>query len=258
MPDFVILGSGSKANAYFFRHQDWGFLIDNGFSLREILRRLESVNIDPSIIKLIFLTHTHSDHFRGIKSFSSRFQVPVVHHHQLFPKEGLFHRHIRIKANKPYDFKGMIIQGFPIFHDADFPLNYHFTANNQVFTLITDTGQVNRAMMKMAAASDFLFLESNYCPQMLANGTYPTFVKDRIASGHGHLSNKQTLQILNILGKMPNKLKKIFLCHLSENNNQPELVEQILAERNCPSLSLRICLRNELVCEYIDNININN
>jgi phosphoribosyl 1,2-cyclic phosphodiesterase len=248
---YAVLGSGSSANSYIFEYKGFAFIVDNGFSCRKVIERAEAAGFKTENVKYIFLTHSHDDHFRGIELLSRRLKAPVVVHRKLDLNRKIkkhFYKRRDIEPGKSYTEGDFRFRAFLTSHDADYALSYHFQLGPAVFTIITDTGCVSREMLILAAGSDILFLEANYCEKMLANGPYPAFLKKRIASELGHLSNTAAAVFLNDAGSMENsRLKKVFFCHLSDTNNSPAVLEQEMRRRLKWAGPWVICPKGEFI-----------
>jgi phosphoribosyl 1,2-cyclic phosphodiesterase len=248
---YTILGSGSKANSYYFRHNDFAFVIDNGFTLKHWRQRFFKVQEDEGLIQFIFLTHAHSDHLRGIEALSRSLNVPVVTHKgmnidKIFKKDGV--SALDVDWLKTYEFGPLSFFPFPLHHDALLALSYHFRLGGKRFTLLTDSGHTDRRMFNLAKRSQILFLESNYCPEMLANGPYPRYLKKRIAGQMGHLSNHQARDFLLQLAEDPEcQLEKVYLVHLSETNNHSQVVAKTMQGLENAPFQITICPKNALV-----------
>ena len=232
MVRYAVLGSGSSANAYIFEYKGFSFLIDNGFSAKEVLRRAVKLGFDPDNIKYLILTHTHGDHLKGIEVLSRKLNVPVVRHHEidLFSHcRGELAGQIDAVPGEKLSLGPLLLHPFHTSHDAPFSLSFAFELGDRRFCLITDTGVITAEMYKFAVHSDILFLEANYCPEMLKNGPYPGYLKKRIASEQGHLSNFDALEFLNhIQNAKQSRLAEVYFCHLSGTNNEPEQLEETL------------------------------
>lgn len=250
---FAILGSGSAANGFIFENGDFSILIDNGYSLSEFRRRMKILGFDESRLSFIFLTHHHSDHFKGVEALSSALGIPVVTHGSMplekhCRKQGL--SRLDIFPGRDYSFDKLQFRCFETSHDAQSSIGFHFTLGEEVFTIITDTGAISKEMESCALQSDYLFLESNYSPEMLHNGPYPAFLKKRILSDRGHLSNLDAAVFMTKLSESENpRLKKIFLCHLSEKNNSVERVKEEVGRIYSGSIPYKVCQRNDCLSQ---------
>lgn len=249
---YAIVGSGSKANAYIFETADFSFVIDNGFTLKEFKKRLADNGFHYSRVQGVWLTHNHGDHIRGLEALLVDRKVPVLHHHQTNLKGFLRHPSITgipVAPGKSSRFGQADFYPFPLYHDAPHALGYHFKVGGVTFTLITDTGRTDDLMLKLAARSQVLFLEANYCPDLLETGPYPRILKNRVASDTGHLSNHQAIQFLNKLHDMPEgtRLEQVYLVHLSENNNTVETVQNHVQEHLRWRGRLEVCPRYEFI-----------
>jgi phosphoribosyl 1,2-cyclic phosphodiesterase len=246
---FAVLGSGSSANGFIFEYGEFSFLVDNGYSLAEFRRRMKTLQFRERHLAFIFLTHLHSDHFKGVEPLSRALNIPVVTHERMpveqsLKQEGL-HR-LDICTGKEYAFRSLRFRAFDTFHDAPNSIGFHFHLGGTSFTLITDTGCLSEEMEQLASDSDYLFLESNYSPDLLHRGAYPQFLKNRILSDRGHLSNLDAATFMVRLAEKPaSRLKKIFLCHLSEKNNTVEKVKEEVGRIYDGAIPYSICPRND-------------
>jgi len=254
---WAILGSGSQANCYFFQTDTEALVIDNGFPLRTFHKRATKAGLDHRLVKTVFLTHTHGDHVRGLENLLETTKALLVHRRDLRldtilrrVKEPAF---LPVDAQTSYQIGSVDLYPFDLSHDAPRSTGYHFKVGGTRFTLITDTGKTDETMLRVAARSEVLFLEANYCPLLLAAGPYPPVLRQRVAGEKGHLSNHQTVAFLNALadqraaGTGALNLRQIYLVHLSENNNTPQRVAEVLASECRWPGPIRICHRGELV-----------
>jgi len=248
---YAVLGSGSSANSYIFELDGFSFILDNGFSARELNRRMKELSFKPENLEFIFLSHIHSDHLKGVETLSRERQIPVVIHEKLnineYTKNEVFHK-LSVSPMQKYNYKKMGFIPFSTSHDAPSSLSYYFELGGKKITVITDTGVVDENMYRFALQSDILFLESNYSEDMLETGNYPWFLKKRISSDVGHLSNYQTADFLQKLQLNPAcSIKQIYLCHLSKNNNSVSVVDREIQTIYTGHTPYRICDRGELV-----------
>ena len=239
MLKFISFGSGSSGNCYYFSAGSEGLLIDAGIGIRTLKKYLHDYNIKLDEIKRILITHDHADHIKAVGVLSTDYNMHVyatkeVHNgimrnycvHKKIPASNtkVIEKNVRIKVG---DF---FVTPFTVPHDSSDNVGYCIESEGIVFCLMTDAGHVTDEMKKYISMSDYLVLEANYDEEMLRVGNYPQYLTERIASDRGHLSNKDCGEAL--ANNATEKLKKVWLCHLSEENNHPVLaqktVEQVL------------------------------
>ncbi len=247
---FAVLGSGSSANSYIFEDKDFSFLIDNGFSVKELSLRAKELNFDLGKLHFILITHTHDDHVRGAGTLSRKLKIPVVMHKRI-PRKTTDrinpHELLGILPDKTYNYGSLEFIPFTTSHDAPHPVGYHFSIGNKRFTLLTDTGVVPEKAKEHVKNSDVVFLESNYDAVMLEKGPYPVYLKKRIASSRGHLSNTAAMDFINELGGKEGP-SLIYLCHLSAANNSVEKVRgEIEARVLKNNRRIVICGKGEMI-----------
>lgn len=245
---YGVIGSGSKANSYIFSYNDFSIVIDNGFSLRQFKLRAAELGFDLDHIKFIFLTHSHSDHVKGVERLSSAYDIPVVVHQRITGQSFLkgCKNLLHIIEEKEYVLEDFSFLPFKTYHDAAHSLGYHFTLGDHTVTIITDTGKTSEKMEELAARSDILFVEANYCDQALADGPYPYFLKQRISSVKGHLSNRAAIEFVNNVTSAPDsQIRKVHFCHMSENNNSNEILQRDIDECLTWNGEYVICGHNE-------------
>jgi phosphoribosyl 1,2-cyclic phosphodiesterase len=236
---YAVLGSGSSGNSYIFEHDGFSFLIDAGFSGKELVRRIGDLGFDEKTVRCIFLTHDHKDHTKGAGVLSRKLNIPIVY-------KGKFSKRVMERMN------GLKIEAFPTSHDSPGSVSYSFSLGGKRTTLITDTGKVSQEMLSHASESDLLFLEANYNEEMLTSGPYPYFLKKRILSEEGHLSNRDAISFLNSLGDgfpKDGNLKKVYFCHLSGTNNSPGKLEEDLGMHCTWRGNWAICPKGKPVAE---------
>ncbi len=249
---FSVLGSGSDANAYCIADNRHALLIDNGFSCRELISRLDAADIDPKSLLAVLVTHDHHDHIRGVKTLSRKLGIPVCLSQVLAEKDPwdrMFPDPVICVPGKPLHFGPFCVTPFSTFHDSEGSLGYSAVWGEKRLTIITDTGRTDEVMAETARQSDVLFLEANYCPDMLENGSYPEFLKRRISSASGHLSNHDACTFLKHLDR---KTRRVYLCHLSASNNTPGRVLETLETAGISSnAQYVVCSRGEMYCGEI-------
>ncbi len=245
---YAVLGSGSSANAYIFENGAFSFLIDNGFSMKEVMNRAKAFRFDIRKLKFIMLTHTHQDHCRGVGRLSRKLKIPVVMHQDLSRSEAdkisPFSR-LDVVPGKEYSFDTLTFVPFLTSHDAPYSIGFYFAIGGTRFTLLTDTGVIPEDAGSFIMRSDVLFLETNYDEDMLANGPYPPYLKKRIASREGHLSNESALTFLESLDKTKGP-STVYLCHLSDTNNSVKILEEMVKNSHAQKTrKIIICHKGE-------------
>ena len=225
------LNSGSNANCYYIGNKNEAVLIDAGLSCRETDKRMKRLGLDITLVKAVFISHEHADHIAGLPVLSKKYRLPVyitqstMRNCNFVIEEGLTFSFLR---NKPVTIGELSIMPFTKSHDANDPHSF-IVSNNKVHVgVITDIGYACRHVIKHFKLCDAVFLESNYCEQLLENGSYPLHLKKRISSKKGHLSNDQALELF--LNHKPENLQLLILSHLSQNNNQPEIVNKLFTQ----------------------------
>ncbi|KQM78111.1 MBL fold metallo-hydrolase [Pedobacter sp. Leaf216] len=225
---FTSINSGSNGNCYYVGNDNKAVLIDVGLTCKEVEKRMDRLGLSIHKIKAIFISHEHSDHIKGLAVFAKKYHLPVyistatLKSSRLILNENNTHplnhlQHIQIG--------GLKISAFSKFHDAADPYSFTVECNDVRVGIFTDIGSVCDRLITHFKNCHAAFLEANYDTQMLQNGSYPYFLKRRIMSGHGHLSNEQALELFTN-HKAP-YLSHLLLSHLSKDNNDPELVEKL-------------------------------
>ncbi len=223
----VSLNSGSNGNCYYVGNADDAVLIDVGISGSQLVKRMKAIGLSMQKVKAIFISHEHSDHINGAPSVASRFKLPVYISHKTASRRprALAPHAIPIQTDTPVTIGSLQVVPFLKKHDAADPYSFVVHANNTTVGVFTDLGEVCKPLKHYYSQCDAAFLEANYDPEMLENGSYPQALKNRIRGGHGHLSNQQALELF-INHSSPN-LSLLVLAHLSKENNRPELVEAL-------------------------------
>jgi len=224
MIEICALASGSNGNCYYIGNKEEALLIDAGLSFKQILKRMAMREFDPKKIKAIFITHEHGDHIRGARITGKKLDVPVYMSRGTFTASyGTWKpiSYIPVVNNVPVEVGSFRI--FPVLknHDAAEPTSFRIEYRSFSIGVFTDIGLPCDNVRNHLRQCHALFLETNYDRQMLLSGAYPYYLKVRIDSEVGHLSNIQAFELLR--DNAHPKLKCVFLCHLSAENNRPEL-----------------------------------
>src|SRR4030095_6600139 len=225
------LNSGSNANSYYIGNKNEAVLIDAGLSCRETGKRMKRLGLDITLVKAIFISHEHADHIAGLPVLSKKYKVPVyITQNTLHNCNFEIDKHLTFSFihSKPVLIGELLITPFIKSHDANDPHSFIVSNNREHVGVITDIGYACKHVIKHFKLCDAVFLESNYCEQMLENGSYPLHLKKRISSRKGHLSNDQALELF--LKHKPENLQLLILSHLSQNNNHPEIVNKLFTQ----------------------------
>lgn len=223
-----ILASGSAGNCIALTIEKSTILIDAGIAKTKIEQRLLEVGIMPNNIAAIFVTHAHKDHCKGLP-LANKYNIPVYAGEDEWKSLEGVHEGLKGHLKGGYACGvGFAFQvtAFDTHHDAHQPLGYVIEDlfSNQKCAVCLDTGKVDEDMFEAMKGSDIYIIESNHEPRMVEASDYPNSVKARIVSHIGHLSNAQTAAALSQLIQ-GDKEERIYLTHLSSNNNMPALAE---------------------------------
>lgn len=218
--EISVLASGSNGNSCLVEDKGTSLLIDAGKSCKETESRLNSLGKSLENADAVILTHSHIDHSQSVGVISRRYNLPVYMTNQVFEESrGLGELELKqFSLNRAFRAKGLTVKPVQTSHDVS---SCGFIIGK--FGLFTDTGIVTRQMEASIGKLKGVLLESNYDIDMLINGRYPYFLKQRIMSDTGHLSNIHASQLIEQKGK---KLDWVLLGHLSANNNTPEAVKK--------------------------------
>ncbi|MFC4766573.1 MBL fold metallo-hydrolase [Effusibacillus consociatus] len=238
---FSVLASGSSGNAVYVETDKTRILIDAGVACKHIEAAMAEISVSLEDLDAILVTHEHSDHIKGIgvvarkviserrKKEYDRLEVPI------YATEGSWHdlhglmkdyceasRKV-IAVGDQLEFEDLLIEPFPLSHDAREPVGYIFYHGSNKLTLATDLGYMSSRVKETVADSDAYILESNHDVNMLRVGPYPWYLKKRILSDKGHLSNEAAGEAL--IDIMSERTQDVLLAHLSQENNYPDLAE---------------------------------
>lgn len=245
----VVLASGSKGNAVYVEIDGTKILIDAGISATRIKKRLAEEQVDVSSLDGILVTHEHRDHIAGLATLSKWYHLPIfsrlatIEHmscRRQIPDE-CFH-----PIEGAFRLGGLTIDPFKIPHDAADPVGYRVMGSSNC-TLATDLGFVTSSVQAAIEGADILILEANHDPEVLKHGDYPWPLKRRILSNRGHLANADAAWALVRMKKRP---QHVFLAHLSEKNNTPQLAADTVGSilsRQGVSLALTLAAQDEPV-----------
>ena len=223
MSKFCSLVSGSSGNALYLEHKNTKILIDCGISCARICAALKEIEVDPSEIDAVVITHEHSDHVSGVRVFTNKFGIKAYSSVGTLEKIDCFCSE-QARAGNAFEIGDILVKPFDIPHDAAMPFGYSFVLGNKRLSIATDMGKIDLEVAKNIRGSDIVFLEANHDIEMLVNGPYPYYLKERIRGREGHLSNDQCASLAVSLARTGTK--KFILGHLSNTNNTPEIARK--------------------------------
>ena len=246
----TALGSGSGGNSFVVHSAEGNILIDAGFSRKELIRRMLEVDVDPSSIQAVLLSHEHDDHLKGCRVFCDQFKIPLCISFETWnylrhQKKGKLPANIhQFAAGDKFELAGMNILPFTVQHDAIDPVGFVITSKDKQIGFASDLGAVNALAKLRLSNCDILILESNYDLDMLRRSDRQIHLKKRIAGPHGHLNNLDAIESLNDL--LTERTKVLMLVHASSECNDYELVRTLAHEQ------LEKMQRNDIVMKVIE------
>ena len=221
---FSVLASGSGGNACYVETAQSRIMIDAGLSRRELLRRLELIEVDPKTLDALIITHEHTDHVKGAGPLARLLDIPVYINSPTLKKSekmiGKISKPIAFHTGQSISINDLVIETFTKCHDAEDPTGLIICSNGVRLGLITDLGKSTRLVEDRLKNCHSVIMEFNYDPSMLEEGPYPLYLKKRIKGPEGHLSNQQAAELLGAVAH--DDLQRVVLAHLSETNNKNE------------------------------------
>ncbi len=237
---FTSLASGSKGNCLLVEAGGTRVLVDCGLSLRETERRLARRGVEPDALRAILVTHEHDDHAGGVYALAAAYGLEVV------LTRGTLHAqrgadpageakavahgvNLRlIDGREPFAIDDLEVRPFTVPHDAREPVQFVLSDGVQRLGVLTDLGASTAHVVDMLSGCEALVLECNHARDLLWNGGYPRWLKERIGGPLGHLDNEAAGALLAALDR--SRLKHVIAAHLSDQNNRPALARAALAE----------------------------
>jgi phosphoribosyl 1,2-cyclic phosphodiesterase len=232
---FRCFASGSSGNCYYLGTRQRGILIDAGISARQIQKCLREMNLDFQNIMGVLITHDHPDHIRAVGTLGERVRLPIYttpEIHEVIDRNYGVREKLRtsrrfFNKGEEWHLFGLTVNTFGIEQDSTDCLGYCIDYEDQRFVLMTDCGSVNEEMEAYIRTANHLVIEANHDEHMLLNGAYPTYLKQRILSPRGHQSNATCGELLK--RNWHPDLRNVWLCHLSLENNDPQLAYDTVA-----------------------------
>lgn len=236
---FSVLASGSTGNAFYIESGQDKLLVDAGLSGKQMDRLFQEAGADPAQLTGILVTHEHSDHIKGLGIIARKYNLPIYANtktwHAMEKQLGKLttDQKFHFEPNTIQTFGSIDVESFSVSHDAVDPMFFTFQAEQKKIALVTDLGYVSERIKKTVEDADAYVFEANHDISMLQMGHYPWSVKRRILGDSGHVSNEDCgLALSDIIS---NKTRRVYLAHLSKDNNMKELarmsVSQVLRER---------------------------
>jgi len=233
MLKFISFGSGSSGNCYFLYTENDGLMIDVGVGIRGLKKHFRDYGLSLSQVHHVLVTHDHADHIKSVGSISHEQHLPVYATatvHAGIDRNYCVQRKIAselrryIEPGVTQQIGDFRVTPFSVPHDASDNVGFLVEAGGVVFCLMTDAGHVTDEMASFIARAQYLVIEANHDPEMLQQGPYPQHLKVRIQSGTGHLSNPDCGEA--IAQHATEQMRHVWLCHLSQENNHPELARK--------------------------------
>ncbi len=223
---FASLGSGSKGNATLVETETTCVMIDCGFSIKDVVRRLESLGKSPQDLNAILVTHEHSDHWKGVIPLAQRYSIDVYVTPGCLRAVGFdassYDGINLIESDSCFDIGDLKVHPATVPHDAREPVQFLFFNANHKLGILTDLGSVPPYISHLYGDCDGLIVEANHDIDLLAKGDYPNFLKDRVAGPWGHLNNDQTASLVADLDQ--ERVQHIVIAHISQANNDLDRV----------------------------------
>ena len=233
MMKFISFGSGSSGNCYLLTTPNDALLIDLGVGLRGLKKDFRNYGLSLSMVHHVLITHDHADHIKSVGSFSHDYNIPVyatrevhvgINRNYCITQKISSELARVIEKGKTYQIGDFSVTPFGVPHDSSDNVGYFIEAEGSNFCVMTDVGTVTDEMKEYIRRARHLVIEANHDEEMVASGPYPQFLKTRILSQTGHLSNRNCA--LALIENMTEDLRNVWLCHLSEENNHPELARK--------------------------------
>ena len=226
---YMSFGSGSSGNSCYIGTCNEGIIIDAGVKSDNIVEQLRANGVSMDKVKAICLTHDHADHVRYAYNMVRKYKHLKVYCtnrvlNGILRKHNVSKRvkdyHIPIFKEIPFSIGEFKLTAFDVPHDGEDNMGFSIIVNKKTFVIATDLGCVKERAYHYMSQADYMMIEANYDATMLEFGSYPEHLKSRIRTENGHMDNEDTAKFLTEI--INPKLKYIFLCHLSNDNNTPE------------------------------------
>lgn len=249
-----VLASGSGGNSTYLEIGKYKILIDIGKNRKYIVDKLIEIGVEPAEIDYIFISHLHDDHISALKTFIKKYSPTIVISRAMFQELEDIHDydHILIYEDEVI-LEGLKVNCIHSSHDATDSRNFVFESNGHSMVYVTDTGYINYKNFRYLQNKEVYLFEANHDIERLQHGPYPDWLKKRVLSDYGHLSNNAcSVYLTKLIG---DKTKKIYLMHLSEKNNTEELalkeIHQVFHNYHI-SFDNIMCAKPDEITEFIE------
>lgn len=244
-----VLSSGSKGNSTFIETDNYKILVDCGRNAKYLSECLESIGISPKDIDYLIISHTHKDHIQALPVFVKKYKPTLILTQTLFMEMPEIKEYENIIIYEDdINLEGLKIHSIKASHDANDTRNFIFESEGKSVVYVTDTGYINQKNFRKLNNKEVYLFESNHDIEMLMNGPYPKYLKQRVLGTSGHLSNKDSSFYLSKL--VGPKTKKIILTHLSETNNTEEkaltMINETFKDYDIPFKDIKCAKQNEV------------
>ena len=232
---FLSFGSGSSGNCYLLYTDTDCLMIDCGVGIRSLKKHFHNYGLQLNMVHNVLITHDHADHVKSVGSISGDLQLPVyttkdVHRgisQNWCVRRKVDQQYVRfVQKGEKITIGEFKVTPFGVPHDSTDCVGYSVEYEGIRFTLITDCGHITDEIAQFISISNYLVIEANHEPEKLAAGPYPRHLKERISGPNGHLSNEACAKAL-VENASP-ALRHVWLCHLSDENNHPELAKKTI------------------------------
>lgn len=235
---FASLGSGSRGNGTIVASQTTNLLVDCGFSYKEALHRLKRLELEPTDLSGILVTHEHGDHVSGVETLANRHSIPVYASRGTWIEIGANKFKNPMYINALFAIRDIEIIPVTVPHDAREPLQFVFSCQGIRLGILSDLGSISQGVIDGYQDLDAISVEFNHDKEMLNTGPYPNSLKSRIGGDFGHLNNWQAAEFLRRIWS--DRLQTVVACHISETNNDSSRVrralDSVLEHQNVHSL----------------------
>lgn len=234
----TVLGSGSAGNCTLIETEQTSVLVDAGLSNRQIVQRLEMIGRNITDIDAILLTHEHSDHTRALSVICKTRPVPVYANRltaEALTSGSEWNKKVNVSwrlftTGSPFTVGDISVDSFSVPHDAQDPVGFTLRGDDHAVGVLTDLGHATKLVVERTRSMNALVLESNHDLKLLQEDTVrPWATKQRIMSRHGHLSNDAAATLASDVAC--DRLRHVFLVHLSQDCNRPELAQQVVEQK---------------------------